>query len=74
MSARWRGFLDFAINVFAINDFGAGDSTIHDRKTGDRAQPGRRWCCAESLALTLLWFLIFWPFVPTLIFSLLLSQ
>lgn len=37
MNARWRGFLPFAINVFAT-----GDLTIHDRKIGDRVLVGRR--------------------------------
>jgi hypothetical protein len=42
MSARWREFLHFAIDVSAISDFAAGDFTIHDRKIGGQARAGRR--------------------------------
>jgi hypothetical protein len=47
MRARWRGFLRFAIDVFAINNFAAGDFAIDDRairegRIGDRAQAGCR--------------------------------
>ena len=42
MSARWRGFLHFAISVFAINGVAARDWALHGRKIGDQAQAGRR--------------------------------
>ena len=42
MSARWRGFLHFAISIFAINEVAARDWALHDREIGHQAQAGRR--------------------------------